>query len=632
MTPERNGDSYFLSQLILYYPWRCEFDLTTGFSNAEVSYNVKFPHFKSHKKNDFANELTHAIHQIQSYNDVVVNDYIGPVIAPNAEALNDDLPLIEALSDEHEYSVYDVACNVEVVDIPEGEHLRVASDVSAGHDEAEFFLQLMSTSLPDDIYHQKVSSLNKDQIRAFNFVKSHLQQQEPFHLFISGPGGVGKSHVISVIQELIKRVKLGQGVCITAPTGVAAFNISGITLHRAFSLPVQHGAPASYLPLGAERLHAMRQFWFSVNTLIIDEISMVSYEMLVQIHLRLNEIFAITDPNIYFGGLNIIAVGDFHQLPPVHGHFVFSPKVKTAMGKHLWRDFFTMIELTIIERQKGDPDFTELLGHIRIGCPTEDDVNFLINKSKNKSMSPEAISNTFCLFPTIDQCKEHNIGMLQALSSSSTIYTIDAQHAFVDHIAEGRALLSSRPVDSSFIPKDDRECAGLTSQLSVSIGAVVMLCRNIRTSDGLVNGARGVVTGFIWDKQYNKRPAAILIRFFNENVGKLSRSIISPNSVPIYPISAIFYGKRDTTLQRTQFPLCLSWAATIHKVQGLTLPAAAIDIGKRVFSDGMAYVALSRVTSVNGLILLDFHPDSVQRKPDFVLSEMNRLRQSVGEE
>ena len=62
------------------------------------------------------------------------------------------------------------------------------------------------------------------------------------------------------------------------------------------------------------------------------------------------------------------------------------------------------------------------------------------------------------------------------------------------------------------------------------------------------------------------------------------------------------------------------------------MPAAAIDIGKRVFSDGMAYVALSRVTSVNGLTLLDFHPDSVQRKPDFVLSEMNRLRQSVGEE
>ena len=157
---------------------------------------------------DFAKELTHAIHQIQSYNDVVVNDYIGPVIAPTAEALNDDLPPIEALSDKHEYWVHDVACNIEVMDIPEA--TRVASDVSAGHDKAEDILQFMSTSLPDDIYHQKVSSLNKDQIRAFNFVKSHLQLQEPFHLFISDPGGIGKSHVISVIQELIKRVKLGQ--------------------------------------------------------------------------------------------------------------------------------------------------------------------------------------------------------------------------------------------------------------------------------------------------------------------------------------------------------------------------------------------------------------------------------------
>ena len=103
---------------------------------------------------------------------------------------------------------------------------------------------------------------------------------------------------------------------LVAPNGVAAFNIGGLTIHYAFRLPVEHGNLTRYTKPSAERLHQLRLLCKDVHTIIIDEISMVSYETSGFIHQRLTEIKG-------FGGLNIIAVGDFYQLPPVRDRFVF---------------------------------------------------------------------------------------------------------------------------------------------------------------------------------------------------------------------------------------------------------------------------------------------------------------------
>ena len=97
-------------------------------------------------------------------------------------------------------------------------------------------------------------------------------------------------------------------------------------------------------------------------------------------------------------------------------------------------------------------------------------------------------------------------------------------------------------------------------------------------------------------------------------------------SIPISPVSANFYGNKGTTIQRTQYPVMLCWAATIHKVQGLTLTSAYIDIGGKSFADGQAYVALSRVKSFQGLHILGFHRSSLNRKSNYVDVEMARLR------
>ena len=110
---------------------------------------------------------------------------------------------------------------------------------------------------------------------------------------------------------------------LVGPTGVAAFNIGGLTIHYAFQLPVEHGNLTKYTKLSAERLHQLRLLCKDVHTIIIDEISMVSYETLGFIHQRLTEIKGTDDTEVYFGGLNIIAVGDFYQLPPARDRFVF---------------------------------------------------------------------------------------------------------------------------------------------------------------------------------------------------------------------------------------------------------------------------------------------------------------------
>ena len=156
-----------------------------------------------------------------------------------------------------------------------------------------------------------------------------------------------------------------------APSGVAAFNIGGLTIHHAFRLPVEHDNLTKYTKLRAERLHQLRLLCKDVHTIIIDEISMVSYETLGFIHQRLTEIKGTDDTEEYFGGLNIIAVGDFYQLPPVRDRFVFqNGRGYVPASMHLWGDLFTMVELHTNMRQRNDTAHSEVLNRIRTGDRT----------------------------------------------------------------------------------------------------------------------------------------------------------------------------------------------------------------------------------------------------------------------
>ena len=194
--------------------------------------------------------------------------------------------------------------------------------------------------------------------------------------------------------------------------------------------------------------------------------------------------------------------------------------------------------------------------------------------------------------------------------------------------------MTSRDVPQRLIPKDDNNCAGLPYALKLAVGAQVMLRRNIMCEDGLVNGSRGEIVGFKWSDgadhqtQPGNLPASVLVKFHDPRVGRI-HSIPVPScdteAVEIRPISAKFFAQQGVTLQRTQLPLVTCWAITIHKVQGLSLDSAVIDLGPNMFEDGMTYVALSRVHTLEGVALLDLVASKIKAST-LVAQEMERLR------
>ena len=201
---------------------------------------------------------------------------------------------------------------------------------------------------------------------------------------------------------------------LAAPTGVAAFNIGGLTIHRALKLPVEHDRSTAYKKLSAERLYELRRLWKDVHVMIIDEISMVSYQTFTFIHKRLTEIKGTDDTEVHFGGISIIAVGDFFQLTPVHDQFVFQDGKGHVQGAtHLWRTLFTVFELTTNMRQRNDTTFSEVLNHIRTGSHTPDDIQLLRSRLTSGVLNPVSLTDerfrgALRLLPRKVQVEEYN--------------------------------------------------------------------------------------------------------------------------------------------------------------------------------------------------------------------------------
>ena len=221
---------------------------------------------------------------------------------------------------------------------------------------------------------ERVAMLNDDQRRVFATVKAHLLHQKcheqsdgscdikPVRMIVSGVGGTGKSFLIEAIKALVISIwPLDDLVCaIAAPTGLAAFNVGGTTIHRLFQLPIEHSAKtASYWSLPKSSQKVMKTTLYNVKLFIIDEISMVSSLNLAYIHMRLEELFGDGE---WFRSRNMLFVGDLLQLQPVSGSPVFE-KVSTksllyqlgcAASINIWKDSVVYDELTINERQKTD--------------------------------------------------------------------------------------------------------------------------------------------------------------------------------------------------------------------------------------------------------------------------------------
>ncbi len=320
---------------------------------------------------------------------------------------------------------------------------------------------------------------------------------------------------------------------------------------------------------------------------------MVDHNLLAYIHGRLRQIKQTGDLSP-FGNVSIVAVGDFFQLPPVKG----KPLYVDDVGANLWSSLFSVVELKEIVRQK-DKVFAELLNRVRTrskGTPMlHTDVKML------KCCETGEVSSALHIFPTNNQVNEHNF---QQLRNSCPDYVAIFAQDFINSKKTG--ILELMTGNHS---KADKTC--LAEQLLLGKDARVMLCKNVDIMDGLVNGVCGTVTDIVLTRD-SRFPQKVYVKFDDENVGAQRRKQCAgvSDSVAIEPDEERATSKGGL---RRQFPLKLAWACTVHKVQGLTVDNAVVCL-KKTFAPGQAYVALSRVRSLTGLIIQNFEEKKIYCK------------------
>ena len=279
--------------------------------------------------------------------------------------------------------------------VEENEGPRVAGEAtSAMHSVVD--LQQNDESGPS--FDDLVSSLSVDQSCIFRHVKDHLEHQvrhesdtckcsdwKPLHMFISGVGGTGKSFLIKTIPTLVSEIwhdKTESLLCaVTAPTGLAAFNVGGVTIHRLLQLPIEHeGRAAAYWRLGKDSLKVMCRSLSQLCLVIIEEVSMLSNLNLAYVHLRLDEIFGRDQ---WFGGVNVLfALWETScNSHPLMEHRCLNKSVAPKLGcmtsVNIWQDTVLYDELTINERQKKDQAFSSMLDEVRCGSPNPECIQAL---------------------------------------------------------------------------------------------------------------------------------------------------------------------------------------------------------------------------------------------------------------
>ena len=324
---------------------------------------------------------------------------------------------------------------------------------------------------------------------------------------------------------------------------------------------------------------------------------MVLRDLLNLIHCRLQQIKKPTKSNSIFGNISILAVGDFYQIPPVHGKSLIS--VNNSLTD-LWSLFY-IFNLTEVIRQKGDADFSEMLNRLR-------------NKPKDQDMDIDDLNSLHSRLLSSDS-PEYPHEVLHIAATHKQLDVINTEHlnqlTETNHfVIQAVDICHDKKTQKSFKRNEPLICnnATLLPNLQLCIGAKVMLNHNLDVSDGLTNGVIGTVTAGITGQMKLGLPTAVCVLFDHNNIGSKSRQKHRP-PLGVHPMSTVIKSHTEiiqkTPLQvtRYQFPFILAWAVTIHKT-GLPTDKAIVSL-KGIFKPGMAYVALSRVTTKQGLFLLD---------------------------
>lgn len=437
---------------------------------------------------------------------------------------------------------------------------------------------------------QSVSRLSSEQLQC---LKDIVYDKK--NVFITGGGGVGKSFLIKVMCEVLEYKHITYAL--TATTGTAAVQIGGCTIHSYSGLGTGESKLETYL----KKIPGQYGTRFSsLGVLIIDEISM----LLPDFFRKLDAVIAACRgrPRDRFGGLQVVFVGDFFQLPPVWKgqrdvntpEFVFETLV--------WRETVQVTHhFTTIFRQKGDTLFQEILQRLRVGKVVDSDMKLL--QCLNKPLTLANGIQPTRLYSTnnaVDQCNNKHMASLPGLAHS-----FGATGEYVDIERDpkknkGAIVLPLTSAEKSRRSKLVDNCLSLVppgAVIQLKVNSQVLLTYNLDVENGFCNGSRGVV------KEFTSEGYPVVM-------------FASGDSLTVKPAKWKYKDPQNRLnhVEISQMPLKLAWAITIHRSQGMTVDALACDL-KDVFASGMAYVCLSRAVSLDRVQIMNITPKSVWSHP-----------------
>ena len=393
----KDPEDYNREQLMLFMPWRNEQkDLIGSFGTYRAHYNTMKESLEI-KRNQYEHH-TEELGLARQMMEAEEAEYDG--LAPNAEQENREE---EGVKESENFVYFNPDRVVEHRHYDIG--IELQSTCSVPRVETTNFM------LPDEEYLRLLRSLNLRQREFFNHIIHWIKcRDEPIYAFLSGGAGVGKSVVIRALyQSLYIMLNLREGenpddirVLLCAYMGTAAFNIGGNTICSAFHKKMFQTDQR----MSANQLNTFRIKYKHLKVVIIDEISMVGKTTFDFIGTRLQQLTGIRAP---FGGLRVIAVGDFYQLNPVNDRLVFlDPKEGAkALAPNSWKDHFKIYELVDIMRQKDDPKFAQLLNRLRLNGLTEEDKDDLRKRVVDRNSS-EYPRDAVHLFAEKEGMYKHN--------------------------------------------------------------------------------------------------------------------------------------------------------------------------------------------------------------------------------
>ncbi|KAI8404530.1 hypothetical protein FOFC_16025 [Fusarium oxysporum] len=445
----------------------------------------------------------------------------------------------------------------------------------------------------EDLPLEVRDTLNPEQRIVYDTFVGHFQcgSEEQILLHVDGGGGTGKSYMIKVLSSHLQRLAGDRPSPIwrAAPTGIASNQIMGTTLHSLLRLPVDR----AFTELSPADANAIQKKLRDVRYLVIDEKSMLGLRQLSWVDKRLRQVFPGRAAD-FFGGMSIILVGDFFQLPPVANKpLYFDGPLKDlheVSGQAAYRAFNHTVFLKKVERQQGDDQ-----AGFRLALEELRGLRLSIESWKLLSQRVQA---------KLSQCEVDKFDTtLRIYSKKARVNEYNYDHLV--RLKQPAIQVMAKNIGNGADKATSEQAGNLAGQFPVCIGARLMITQNIWQPAGLVNGAQGIGYDIGWapGADTHRDPPCVIMMVIDKYTGPSYLTTDDRREVvPILPVKRDFF-LGTSACTRKQFPLTVSYAITVHKSQSITVDKMVTDLSERDFQTGLSYVAVSRVKMLEGLMI-----------------------------